>query len=475
MFKNIHFRYSPELTITMYGIATTIPHYFNRILAAKVAYFCLAAKDGAFLFNMILYFASIGLEKSESGLVCGLRLLGLLLGAPIWGLLADRGSHRLILAVLIVMATIAMSSQIPFSIIFAEEELNHCNVETNFTTNKSVIVQTKISDRHTKLFFVTLFLNILAAFFDTCILGILDSVTILQVVKTGRGDYGKVTSARYFGFIFGAFITNISIENFPASSVTCYAAIFCIYIIFMSGLLASAMCLSNGMDSNSNRGTTKKNKSKLVLKTFKENGAMLFFFFVVFIVGMEEAIYAGYTFVYLKELKASAIEMSACVAIGQFSCIVFSFASERINRFLRNPWYSFSIACITNAVIYIVTSYLHEPLYVLVLQLLRGASFGLFIPTAVMYLQKNSDGDTLASMLSIMNSIFFGMGAILAHVIGGYVYHIYGTKVLFLAASFIAALCSIVIITYTFIRSYCSVNNSTHFTESKEPMFQNVD
>ena len=98
---------------------------------------------GVTLFVRIIYL--VWISTPCSGTINGLRFLGFLIGAPLWGILADlRKKHSIIIFILCVTAMTLMTSQPFFSMSMGGK--SYCEVEADATTS---IGNTSIHHHHT--------------------------------------------------------------------------------------------------------------------------------------------------------------------------------------------------------------------------------------------------------------------------------------------------------------------------------------
>ena len=97
------------------------------MLPAKICYFFTVAQDGAFKPYLLPFFIGIGLTQAEAGFVTGVRLLGMIVAGPLWGLLTDKKqNHVLILILLAVMSILLNGGQPLLSILIGDKNTNVC-------------------------------------------------------------------------------------------------------------------------------------------------------------------------------------------------------------------------------------------------------------------------------------------------------------------------------------------------------------
>ena len=118
------------------------------MLSSKISYILVSAKKSSFQPYMILYLTSIGLNPAESGFITGFRLLATLIGAPIWGYIADyKNIHRVLITILCLLSILFTCSQPFASFPIAKKDINVCPYTGNISFTKL-----HINTKNTNLF-----------------------------------------------------------------------------------------------------------------------------------------------------------------------------------------------------------------------------------------------------------------------------------------------------------------------------------
>ena len=152
------------------------------MLSSKISFMLVAAKDSSYLPYMILYLTSIGLNPAEAGIITGFRLLGTIIGAPIWGYIADyKNIHRVLITMLCLLSILFTCSQPIASFPIAKKDTNVCPYTGNISFTKL-----NVNTKNTMLS-----INIMSALFDGCIIGFVNFAVMHKI------NIGQTT--RYFG------------------------------------------------------------------------------------------------------------------------------------------------------------------------------------------------------------------------------------------------------------------------------------
>ncbi|XP_066913636.1 major facilitator superfamily domain-containing protein 6-like [Clytia hemisphaerica] len=275
----------------------------TEFLPAKICYFTDSAKKLTYLPNLILFLTSLGLSKSEAGVILGFSTLGTILGGPFWGMLADKWkSHRLIIFIIAFASCFTMCCQ-PFVALHVANQptANSCKSVVAKTTNSTVFhhnhtdqfskvnnVTVSILDqnltnllktpsktltngnndettnnhdsRYGKLFFVFLFLAFATSFTDNSIAAFIDTGTVrkIQLSKGRKVIYGRQRTLSPAGAIIGNISSNLFIQYFPQASISCFTGMFLCYAVFSIATLVSLIYLYGDLNFNEDL----KNNSK---------------------------------------------------------------------------------------------------------------------------------------------------------------------------------------------------------------------
>ena len=435
-------------------------------LVVKLTYFLLGAKTSSFEPYMIVFLVSIGLTPVEAGLIGGIRLIGAVIGGVFWGFVADyKKQYRLIIGIVCIGSIVTMGLQPLLSVWIGDKEKNICQYtakHTNTSTfggsftkqNKSVTSEqsTQISSSNI-LFYAILLVNVISKFLEGPHISFTDSGAVEKCrILPHKPNFGSQRMFGAVGFAAGIMISNIFVDHFPKSSVSCYTAIFIVYGILTSAFSFSILTLYEGLTFEDE--STKSDGVDILKKLWKiGNIDAVMFFTTVLVMGTEQGFYIGFTFVLLKEMGAPTIINGLSIAAASLTCIgSFLFGSAIIQK-LGGTWYTILMCCFTYFLRFISMAYTQNPWLMPLIQTFQSTSFAIFTISAVFHVKEISPPEVRTTVYSIMNTLHYGLGCLLANIIGGNIVASKDTRFLFRMACLIALLWSILLALYfTFLR-----------------------
>ena len=428
----------------------------TSMIVPKMAFACSSATFSCVEGYLLLILISVGLDPVDAGLVGGLRFIGGFIGGNIWGLIADhKKCHRLVLFIVCAGALLSMGAQ-PFLILwFGKKSGNMCPVTNssllsgNSTVEKGNVYET-INERH--LFYAMLIVNSMVKIFDSAHKGFIDSGVIERCrINPRNPNFGFQRMFGSAGYGTGILAANIFVDNFPKTSVSCYTAVFIVYIVFTVALLILTQILFRGLTfaSEGKKEQKKVNAWKLLMKTL--DGHVCLFLLTVLMMGIQQSFYINFTFLLLKEMNAASIIYGLNIAVGSVASASFFFAGRYIIEKIGGTWPAMISGTFAYFFRFLAISYTKNPWLIPLIQTLQSFCFGLFLTAAVLHIKKITLPEIRTTMYSIMNSLHFGVGIIIANILGGKLYKEYGGKKLFLAASMAALIWAIIVTLYFLI------------------------
>ena len=444
------------------------------MLSSKISYMLVAAKASSYLPYMILYLTSIGLNPAEAGIITGFRLLGTVIGAPIWGYIADyKNNHRVLITILCLLSILFTCSQPFASLPIAKKDINVCPYTGNISFTKL-----HVNTKNTNLFYTMLSINIMSALFDGCIVGFVNSA-VIQKINVGQTTryFGHQRWVGAIGFGGGTVISSQAVEYLPSMAVSCYSAVFLVYFIFMLFLIISLQFLFRNLTYKRSK-RSKSYKIKSLLRKTLSRMHVVFFFVTVLIMGAEQGLYIGFTFIHLKKMDAPNILLGLCFVVGELGCVFSFFYSSRIIKLLGGTLKTMTLCCFTFFIRYISFAYLKYVWLVLIIQLFHAIGFGLTWATIVLHVKEISSPLISTTMYSITTAIYFGLGPFIVNVSGGYAYKMYGGQTLFIAGAIVALFWRVVLAIVSFktvIITGDSVTDSAHQNNKDESEMNIID
>lgn len=429
------------------------------MLPCKVAYFFALAKDASFLPFIIPFLVGMGLSTSEAGLISGIRLVGMILGGPFLGYIADkRQNHKQIVILLIGVSLFLIGGQPIVSMAVGVKGKNKCHhAVTNVTSNKTSNVIANDESGNEKYvstrFIVMLFLNIIGSFFDGSIMSIVDTGVVHRIhAATTTKDFGWNRLFGSFGYATGSFMVGVAIDYFPKANVNCFTAAYCFYVIFSIGLGVCSCFLYLGKNIEHQQPenvykTVNVKVKKTVLATLK-NIEVVAFILTTFFMGVFHSVYVNFLSLRLQEIKATTSLIGLTISVGSLACVPFLMFSSKCIELFGGIWSSIIISCFTFVVRFFGFAYIQNPWIAVPINALNGFGFGLNIVSMILYIKTVSVPQIYTSMLSIMNITYYGVGFITANIVGGFIFNKYQGKVLFSICSGVAAVWTIILVLF---------------------------
>ena len=415
----------------------------NSMIVAKLAFVCSSATFSSFEPYLLLILISVGLDPFDAGLVGGLRFIGGVIGANIWGLIADyKKCHRKIVFIICSGALLSMGAQ-PFVILWlGTSSGNICpkgnnNQSTGNYTMKKAWNNENVNEKH--LFYAMLLVNTIVKFFDSAYKGFLDSGVIERCrINPRNPNFGFQRMFGAVGSAIGVSVANIFVEYFPELSVSCYTGVFIAYTLFTLALLFLTQLLFAGLTFTveENNEVHKVKVRKLLMKTLDAHA--FFFLATVLMMGTQQSFYVNFTFLLLREMNAHSIIYGLNMAVAALASASFFFAGRYIIDKLGGTWPAMIASVFAYFIRFIAIASVENPWLVTLIQTLQSFCYGLFLTAAVLHIKDIARPEIRTTMYAIMNSLHFGIGIIIANTLGGKLYKHYGGKNLFIIASMTA-------------------------------------
>ena len=253
------------------------------------------------------------------------------------------------------------------------------------------------------------------------------------------------------GSAVGIVTSNIFVHHFPEAPVSCYTGVFIAYIIFALALLVLTQLLFRGLTFTveEKNNDQKVNIWKLLLKAMDGNAC--FFVATVLMMGIQQSFYVNFTFFRLKEMKAPSLIYGFNMAVAVLASAAFFIASDFIIVKVGGNWPAMIICVFAYFVRFLAIASVENPCFIPLIQLLQAFCYGLFLTAAVLHVKSIARPDIRTTLYTILNSLHFGVGIIIANTLGGKLYKDYGARNLFLIASLTALVWAIIAILYSII------------------------
>ena len=435
-------------------------NYINiHMVPAKVSYFLSMARFALCEYSMLFY-VSIGFSSSNAGWINGLQLIGGMLAAPLWSLLADKKAiHKCLSLFICIMAISTMTSLPLINQTMGDARRTVCPYKTNngndTTTQRHINHFSEYDEK--VLFYSLLTAAIIAYSFDSTILAFMDTGVIQRMRSSPKESvYGHQRFFGGIGYSVGSMVYSTAIHYFPRGNLSCYTAIFVVYFAFTGSLGISFLVLFSGMKTttlepdNVSPNTvnvspnTGKNVSKILCSTLFCK-RVIFFLASVLILGILQGVWYAFTFVYMKEIGAPTLLLGLSTQSETVSALIIYVLSNKLITWLGGPMPVMAFNCFSWALRFTCLARMKNPFLLLVINLSHGFCFPLCYVATIEYIKSRTDTRVLTTMVGISNTLNTS-GLVIANLVGGYLYKKYGGSLLFLCASALACVWCVIII-----------------------------
>jgi PPP family 3-phenylpropionic acid transporter len=360
-----------------------IPNSIDRSMILPKAYYLVYYGAAASLIPYLpIYYQSIGLSGKEIGLLVAIPPLVMLVGAPIWGGLADATrQHKRLLVLAIALALVSVAS---LSLI-----------------NRFVI-----------------FIPIVAAYalFIAPVMPLVDN-TVIEMLGERRGKYGKQRFWGAVGWGIAALLVGWWVERSGLHWI------FPIYIVLMGAGLLVIWFLPV-------RQTSIGSRFWQGLRSLLLNWQWVFFLLLVLMGGTILSIISSFLFLYLGDMNASKTLMGLSLTVATISEMPVLFFSEHLlKRWSARGLLIFALlASVFRSLAY---SFIHTPGLVLLIQLLHGVSFSAMWVAGVSYANEIAPKGMGATAQGLFSGVQLGLAGTFGGLVGGLLYENLGAAMMF--------------------------------------------
>jgi len=350
----------------------------RQLFWAKASYFFFYAAGAALFPVLALYYESLGFSGRQIGVLTAIAPLMTLVGAPLWGGLADLTKrHKPLLA-------LSISGAIVF------------------------LIALSTTQRYTWM----VVLVALAAFSGAPIMPLIDN-TVMEILGSRRGDYGKQRLWGAIGWGISAPLVGVLIE------ARGLVVAFFSYAALQSFNLISAIQLPISQRSSS--GVFGRD-----LRLLLRNRQWVGFLVMVFIGGISMASISSFLFLYMSYLGASGTLMGLALTVSTISEVPILHYGDRFMRWF-GPLGLLAIGMGIFGFRLIGYAVIPEAWMVLPLQLLHGLSFSVVWIAGVSYAAEIAPEGLGATAQGMFSAVIFGLGAAAGGLISGWLYESSGS------------------------------------------------
>lgn len=354
-----------------------------------------------------LYFDSLGYSKLQVGSLYSIGPAMGIISNLVWGLLSDRFQtlKKTIIAVLfgqLIMVLLLFRTDV-YSVLFI--------IMTGFY------------------------------FFQTPLNGLNDSQILLHVKATGK-SYAGFRIYGSLGFAFAAALCGFVLTKLGVS-VIAYLTI---------GSVTTSLILAFLL-KDARAGMKRMELSGVWSVIFSKR--FLIFLVLILVMSIAHRSNDGFLALYMKDLGADKDLVGLAWMTSAVSEIpVLFYLSKNGHRFKELPL--LAVACGIYALRFFLMGLVDSPGWVIAIQALHSLSFGVFLSTALRYIQQIVPDEFRATGQAVYNIAWSGIAGLISGFAGGRIYDIWGGVTLYRFASIIAVAAGIGFITAHFLQREAS-------------------
>ena len=357
---------------------------------SKAFYFCFYAAAASLFPFLALYYENLGLSGRQIGFLAGISPLVSLVGAPLWGALADVSRrHKTILS-------IAIAGAIILSLLLSQI--------TVFTLLIPVVV--------------------VYALFASPIIPLTDNA-VMTLLAEQKDQYGR---QRIWGAVGWGLTAPLIGSLIEASGL--HWAFWGYTGIMLIGLFVVQQIPFQQVSTQVPfwRGA----------RTLLSNRSWLLFLFLALAGGAGQAVIHNFLFLYMNDLGASKTMMGFALTVATLSELpIFFFSGRLLTRWSAKGLFIFATA------VYVIRamalSYVAVPWMILVTQLLHGLTFSAMWVAGVSYADEIAPPGLGATAQGLLSGVFMGIATAIGAFLGGVLYQDFGGAIMYRTMSIAVA------------------------------------
>ena len=156
---------------------------------------------------------------------------------------------------------------------------------------------------------------------------------------------------------------------------------------------------------------------------------------------------------FLQDLNAPTLLCGASTCLCCLASSIVFYLSKKVIGAFHGTFNVMCVSCFFWSVRCFSISFLENPYYVLVTDLLHGITYSVFLITSMEHVKDISHPSIVSTMSGIVNALYNYFSFAIASIVGGTVYQVYGGRKLFIAMSMACLLWSLVMICYIVVRN----------------------
>ena len=347
-------------------------------------YLLFYAANAAVLPVLPLYYETLGVTGARLGFLAALWPAGSVLGASLWGAVADAtGRHRLVLGLAMLLA--AASAQV-------------------FLAASSF----------------ALLIPVVGAFsLAVAPVGPMLDHAVLEDLGDRQERYGRVRLWGAVGWGVAAPVVGVVVDRVGLPSV------FPVYGVLMVGLFFASFTLRiprTRLGSDIFSG----------FASIAKDPRWRYFLLTVFVAGTGSTFIHHYLFIYLNSIGASGTLRGVALAVSTVSELVVFGLADRLLRRVR-PLSLILVAMGGTGVRMVLYGIISDPLLALLPQLMHGLTFSLFLVAGVSIARELAPKGMRATAQALFSSTHMGAAGVTGALLGGVLYRSMSAADVFLA------------------------------------------
>lgn len=363
----------------------------DRVIKIQYLFIYLA---GANLTFLNIYFKGIGFSGTQIGIIGALTPVIAVFALPVWGLICDMYNARNIVIMIMMIASIIVNL-------------------LYMTTNN---------------FYIIILIALVGSIFQ--LNPSVDSNTMAYLKDRGN-KFGEFRLWGSFGFAVSAFFVGLMTQKVGIKSIFIAYAV-CMLIALMFTMRVPKVKAVKVKDS------TKKDMKKQ-LKELLTNKQFIIFLALILVSQFAASVVDSYFSLFMKDINAPNSIIGFSLTVSAFSELpVFILTPKLISKFGSKKLMMFALS--VYAVRLFLYSIIKNPYIILFVQLSNGLCFPPLIAASVNIVNDLAPEKLKSTAQYIFNLVYRTLVAILGNLIGGRLYDLIGTQLMYRYFSIILVL-----------------------------------
>ncbi len=340
----------------------------------RILYFLAFCSTAAWLPILADHFKQKGMSGIEIGILMSVTPFMMFLVQPVYGLLADRLGYKKCLVFSSILASISFLFYL---------------IDGGFI-------------------YLLLLTALMSVFYNT-IQPLLDSLSLRLVQKDPKFSYGTLRIAGAAGWAFTGIITGYFIDKIDTSVI----------FIISSVSLFLTFLVSITLERDKEKPIGKAEQSYKNIRQVLANKTLLFLLLAVALVSAGASTIWYFYSIYIKEIGGSSQLVGFGLSLQGLCELPLFYLSARIILRLGIKT-TLLITVFTTVFRLLLYSLVNNPKAAIAIELLHGISWSLFWVVCVEYVNKLVAIEWRATGQSLLTAAYYGVGAILGNLWGGY-------------------------------------------------------